>query len=147
MGIHSVLNTMNTPAVLAICLLCMGSLAAEKTKSNGRSPKLFFVSSKSTTSTVSTTTLCYSSFTGVTASCGRKKRAILDEDLGFSDQTNIEADSVHEDIVSGMDEATSSDRQGKFLLYWLTTTSTLTSFTGTTTLIVSCIPGNINECG
>ena len=59
---------------------------------------------------MSTTTLCYSSFTGVTASCGRKKRAILDEDLGFSDQTNIEADSVHEDIVSGMDEATSSDR-------------------------------------
>merc|ERR1719464_2273407 len=139
---------MNTPAVLvALCLLCVGSIAADNAKSNGRSPKLFFVSSKSTTSTVSTTTLCYSSIANAAVvACGRKKRAILDEDLGFSDQTNIDADSVHEDIVSGMDEATSSEsRQGKFLLYWLTTTSsTLTSFTGTTTLIVSCIPGNIN---
>ena len=68
------------------------------------------MSSKSTTSTVSTTTLCYSSIANAAVvACGRKKRAILDEDLGFSEQTNIEADSVHEDIVSGMDEATSSE--------------------------------------
>ena len=39
-------------------------------------------------------------------------------------------------------------RQGKFLLYWLTTTSTstLTSYTATTTLGVSCIPSNMNAC-
>merc|ERR1711902_95546 len=134
--------------LVALCLLCIGSIAAEKAKSNGRGPKLFFVSSKSTTSTVSTTTLCYSSIANAAVvACGRKKRAILDEDLGFSDQTNIDADSVHEDIVSGIDEATSSEsRQGKFLLYWLTTTSTstLTSYTATTTLVVSCIPGGIS---
>merc|ERR1711971_1349054 len=117
---------------------------------NGRSPKLCFVSSKSTTSTVSTTTLCYGSIANAAVvACGRKKRAILDEDLGFSDQTNIKADSVHEDIVSGMDEATSSEsRQGRFLLYWLTTTSTstLTSYTGTTTLVVSCLPSGMSAC-
>ena len=45
--------------------------------------------------------------------CGRKKRAILDEVLGFADQApvSIDADAPQddamalEDIVSGMDEA------------------------------------------
>ena len=143
-----------------------------RTKSNGRSPKLFFVSSKSTTSTVTTTTNCYSTINSAATTCGRKKRAIINDDVfGISDQTSvdIEADAAQEDIVSGMDEAPSSERsvqldfrlmannrcahdcfrQGKFLLYWLTTTatSTLTSFTGTTTLFVSCIPSGMNVCG
>ena len=78
---------------------------------SARSPKLFFVSSKSTTSTVSTTTLCYTSIANAAVvSCGRKKRAIMDEVLGFVDKTPvaIEADAPHEtveDIISGMDEA------------------------------------------
>ena len=81
----------------------------------------------------------------------------MDEVLGITGNieaqrtsADIEDDTEHEDIISGMDEATSADeRQGKFLLYWLTTTSTstLTSFTATTTVIVSCIPSGINLCG
>ena len=84
-----------------------------RTKSNGRSPKLFFVSSKSTTSTVTTTTNCYSTINAAATTCGRKKRAIIKDDVfGFSDQTSvdIEADAAHEDIVSGIDEASSSER-------------------------------------
>merc|ERR1719221_1672111 len=139
-------------SVLVICLLYITLSSGQEAKPNvnGKTPKLFFVSSSSTTSTFSTTTLCYSSIANAAVvACGRKKRAILDEDLGFSEQTNIESDSVHEDIVSGMDEATSSEsRQGKFLLYWLTTTSTstLTSYTGTTTLVVSCLPSGMSAC-
>merc|ERR1711971_558855 len=107
MGIHSVLNIMSTSTVLTICLLCLAFSAAEETKSNGRSPKLFFVSSKSTTSTVTTTTNCYSTINAAATTCGRKKRAIIKDDVfGFSDQTSvdIEADAAHEDIVSGIDE-------------------------------------------
>merc|ERR1712045_988295 len=109
---------------MGICLICIGLSSAENVKgASARSPKLFFVSSKSTTSTVSTTTLCYTSIANA-------------------------ADAPHEtveDIVSGMDEV-SAERQGKFLLYWLTptSTSTLTSYTATTTLVVSCLPSGIN---
>merc|ERR1712045_879389 len=156
MGIQSpVLSTTWASAALVICLICIGLSSAENVKgASARSPKLFFMGSKSTTSTVSTTTLCYTSIANAAVvSCGRKKRAIMDEVLGFVDKTPvaIEADAPHEtveDIVSGMDEV-SAERQGKFLLYWLTTTSTstLTSYTATTTLVVSCLPSGINQCG
>ena len=75
-----------------------------------RQPKLFFVSSKSTTSTISTSTLCYSTLASVTAACGRKKkRAIVDEVLGFSD--NIEDEETYEHITSGMDDAAPSSER------------------------------------
>merc|ERR1711988_2051916 len=117
---------------------------------NGKTPKLFFVSSSSTTSTFSTTTLCYTSIANAAVvACGREKRAIMDEVLGTAhraSQEDIQAEASHEELVSGMDEAT-AERQGKFLLYWLTSTSTLTSYTATTTLVVSCLPTGINQCG
>merc|ERR1711976_77658 len=148
---------MKYTVALVICLLSITLTSGENV--SNKKPKLFYVSTSSTTSTVSTTTLCYTSIANsAVTSCGRKKRAILDEALGITG--NIEADrtsadiedddAAHEDLISGMDEATSSDgRQGKFLLYWLTTTSTstLTSYTTTTTLVVSCIPGGISVCG
>merc|ERR1712045_126957 len=156
MGIQSpVLSTTWASAALVICLICIGLSSAENVKgASARSPKLFFVSSKSTTSTVSTTTLCYTSIANAAVvSCGRKKRAIMDEVLGFVDKTPvaIEADAPHEtveDIVSGMDEV-SAERQGKFLLYWLptTSTSTLPSSTAPAPLVVSCLPSGINQCG
>merc|ERR1712024_56294 len=148
-----VLSTMNASAALVICLICIGLSSAENVKgASARSPKLFFVSSKSTTSTFSTTTLCYTSIANAAVvACGRKKRAIMDEVLGTAhraSQEDIQAEASHEELVSGMDEAT-AERQGKFLLYWLTTTSTSTlpSYTATTTLVVSCLPTGINQCG
>ena len=77
---------------------------------NGKTPKLFFVSSSSTTSTVSTTTLCYTSINNAAVvACGRKKRAIMDEVLGTAHRASqevIKAEASHEELVSGMDEAT-----------------------------------------
>merc|ERR1712004_42551 len=147
---------MKYTAALVICLLFITLTSGDNVRN--KKPKLFYVSTSSTTSTFSTTTLCYTSIANSAGtSCGRKKRAIMNEVLGITG--NIEAhktsadfedDAAHEDIISGMDEATSADgRQGKFLLYWLTTTSTstLTSYTATTTLVVSCIPGGISICG
>merc|ERR1711976_167481 len=118
--------------VLVICLLFITLTSGQDTKNKShRSPKLFFVSSKSTTSTVSTSSFCYSTIASTLSACGRKKkRAITDEVFDVAD--NIQAANVdNEAIVSGMEKPTSSKRQGKFLLYWLTTTSTstLTSYT------------------
>merc|ERR1711892_573438 len=138
---------------------------AEQQKS--RHPRLFLVSSSSTTSTISTTTLCYSTAaTGfTTTACGRKKRAIytdpvtgeeggLDLDELINPQEPIsdaleDQDEKYEDLVqSGEAEY---EREGKFLLYWKTTTSTSTfsSYTATTTLgALECTPSSfgISQC-
>ena len=62
---------------------------ADVNKGSGRQGKLFFVSSSSTTSTVSTATYCWTTgTTAVTSSCRRKrslirrKEAFLDNDQG-----------------------------------------------------------------
>merc|ERR550534_165481 len=138
--------------VLVICLLFITLTSGHETKDENqtKSPKLFFVSSSSTTSTLSTSTSCYSSVAAgaISQACARKRKSIITEEI-FGIDDSIEAEATHEEIIaSSMDDAT-AERQGKFLLYWLTTTSTstLTSFTTTTTLLVSCIPSGINVCG
>merc|ERR1711892_242603 len=135
---------------------------AEQQKS--RHPRLFLVSSSSTTSTLSTTTLCYSTAAaGFTATaCGRKKRAIytdpvtgeqgglvLDELINPQEPISSEVTKKDEElIVSGKKEY---EREGKFLLYWMTTTttSTFTTYTATTTLgALECTPSSfgISQC-
>ena len=52
---------------------------ADVRRGAARDPKLFFVSSSSTTSTVTTFSNCYSTLTSVTATCGRKRRAITEQ--------------------------------------------------------------------
>merc|ERR1711992_136968 len=109
---------------------------ADVRRGAARDPKLFFVSSSSTT--ISTSTLCYSTINSAATTCpGRKKeRAIME---AIDHDTPVEADKASS-LESGMEEVESANqRQGKFLLYWLTTTSTstTTTFTATATLILS----------
>merc|ERR1712223_1082706 len=64
--------------LLLVCITC--SIAAETPAISKKQPKLFYVSTQSTTSTVLTQTLCYvtsNSFT-TTACSGRRKRHIQD---------------------------------------------------------------------
>merc|ERR1712071_367577 len=132
----------------------LGSLAAEATS---RQPKLFFVSSTSTTSTVSTTTLCYrSSKVAITSACSRRKRRMVKDNLVATDA--IKATKLEDGVTSSLDEdknfvevAGEEERKGKFLLYWMTTTSTstTTTYTSTTTLhSISCTPSGftISNC-
>ena len=139
-----------------------------------RQPKLFYVSSSSTTSSLSTVTVCFSSTsTGVTTCNGRKRRNILTEP--FMEEASLivphrirytitifltylhryassnRDDDSFTDIESGVAE-TESVRDGRFLLYWLTTTttSTTTIFTGTSVLAtLDCTPNGftLNGCG
>ena len=56
---------------------------ADVRRGAARDPKLFFVSSSSTTSTISTSTLCYSTINSAATTCpGRKKKRAIMEAIG-----------------------------------------------------------------
>merc|ERR1711890_86877 len=110
-----------------------------------RKPKLFFVSTSATTSTLQTASICYWSSTGPVACTGRKRRTIsLD---GLQPEGAVQSSTVQQaDSSLNVDEK----REGRFLLYWITTTSISTSTSFTTTYTVSsvgCTPVGANMCG
>merc|ERR1711879_1059914 len=99
----------------------------------------FFVSSSSTTSTLSTTTVCYSAATTATA-CGRKRRSIKISGVEGTEASpspviRDNEDTEEEKLESGVSER-AEDREGRFLLYRMTTASpsTSTSYTATSTM-------------
>merc|ERR1719348_377868 len=146
---------MSPLVVLSLLVVATAAdLADVKEGTSGvRNPKLFLVSS--TTVTLSTTTLCYSSSTAAAACGKRKKRALVIASAagdiavtksGASDSShNMEAE-----LAAGQEEAKEEyEREGKFLLYWKTTTSTSTSYTATTTIsALACTPSGftISNC-
>ena len=74
------------------------------------------MSSKSTTSTISTTSNCYSFYDTASntaaASCKRKRSIKTDSIFDFADNiAETEAEASHDDIISGMDEATSENQR------------------------------------
>merc|ERR1711879_155940 len=115
--------------------------------SNSKPPRLLgTVITSYVTSTISTSTICYVSAspappTGITV-CSKKKRRNLDS---FNDVFNAEEEMFPSGVVAGLspDLDLQSERTGRFLDYWLTTTftSTQTSITKTLTLqSVYCTP-------
>merc|ERR1711879_948041 len=112
---------------------------------------LFFVSTSATTSTLQTLSICYVSTAASLAACtGRKRRSISVD--GESDGAVLPSTIKRE--VDGeplQDEASSiANREGRFLLYWITTTSISTSTSFTTTYTVAsvvCSPAGAKICG
>ena len=119
-------------------------------KEMARKPKLFFVSTSATTSTLQTASICYVSSATIATCTGRKRRTIsLDgvEPKGAVQPSMFkrEVDSVQEETNSKVNER----REGRFLLYWITTTSISTSTSFTTTFTVSsalCTPAGASIC-
>ena len=115
-----------------------------------RKPKLFFVSTSATTSTLQTASICYVSSATIATCTGRKRRTIsLDgvepEGAVQPSMFKREVDSVQEETNSKVNER----REGRFLLYWITTTSISTSTSFTTTFTVSsalCTPAGASIC-
>merc|ERR1739846_114679 len=118
-----------------------------------RKPKLFFVSTSATTSALQTASICYVTSTSVATCTGRKRRAIsLDgtEPEGAVQPSTfkreVEGESVKQDEVSSK---VNVNREGRFLLYWITTTSISTSTSFTITYTVSsalCTPAGAVLC-
>ena len=113
-----------------------------------RHPKLFFVSTSSTTSTLSTGTVCYIT-TGTVSTCSGKKRRAINFDGASFDESELQPSQLKEDVQSSRKDGR-LDREGRFLLYWITTTSISTSTSFTTTFSVfsvSCTPSGASACG
>ena len=104
-----------------------------------RQPKLFFVSTSSTTSTLQTASVCYATSGTPSGTCtGRRKRSIKIDGVPLAD---VKPSQLNQEVQSSQDAKL--DREGRFLLYWITTTSISTSTSYTTTIKISaatCTP-------
>merc|ERR1712154_169006 len=136
---------------LAIAVLAVGVSGEEGSAavSGKRQPKLFYISSSTTTSTVSTSTVCFLS-SGTLATCSKKrKRDIMSdllrdapESINPSRKSRMEEEEL-EDVLEAVEKQAENQRDPKFLLYWatLTSTSTSTSYTATQTIYsLECTP-------
>merc|ERR1712238_83099 len=89
-----------------------------------RKPKLFFVSTSATTSTLKTGSVCYvSSATDVVSCGGRKRRSIDLKEAGSALDPSQARDGKG---VSELEPTLGGNvyhREGRFFLYWITTTS------------------------
>ena len=120
-----------------------------------RKPKLFFVSTSATTSTLQTAFVCYVTSAAPTSVCGRKKRRAISFD-GMEPEGAVQPSTFKREVEGEtvqLDEASSKvngKREGRFLLYWITTTSISTSTSFTITYSVSsalCTPAGGTQCG
>merc|ERR1719383_502961 len=146
-------------SLATFCFSIFIAAAAEKS----RHERLFFVSSSSTT-------ICYATTsTGITTCTGRKKRQIVadpaiakEDNLDFNkliQPERLELNSDDEDDVDTREDDNlvksghvDYQRDGRFLMYWKTTTSTSTStsYTATSTLAtLECTPSgfSLSLCG
>merc|ERR1712024_238228 len=120
-----------------------------------RKPKLFFVSTSATTSTLQTAFVCYETSAANPPTCsGRKKRRAISLD-GMEPEGAVQPSSFKREVEGEsvqLDEASSKvsmNREGRFLLYWITTTSISTSTSYTITYSVSsalCTPAGAAQC-
>ena len=98
-----------------------------------RQPKLFFVSTSSTTSTLQTASVCYATSGTPSGTCtGRRKRSIKIDGVPLAD---VKPSQLNQEVQSSQEAKL--DREGRFLLYWITTTSISTSTSFTTTISIS----------
>merc|ERR1712016_184090 len=103
-----------------------------------RKPKLFFVSTSATTSTLQTLSLCYVSTATPVACSGRKRRSISSE-LVESEMDGMEPDVQPSTMNREVDGEPLQDREGRFLLYWITAASCSPPAAFTTTYTISSV--------
>ena len=163
---QTVLNMLNI-IILGLFIFCsfFSPSFSSAFERSTRQPKLFYVSSTTSTTTLSTQTVCYvASSTDIQMlTCKkRKKRNILTSMM--SEPTNAKdiqpasslksleeavekIENVEIDISSGLDI---HEREGKFLKYWITTTltTTVTTYTATSSLAsLICTPAGYTNQG
>merc|ERR1712088_906421 len=131
MGISVSLSAFNMKSAVLLSVLIAVAASEDNVV---RKPKLFFVSTSATTSTLQTASICYLSFTTLTTCAGRKKRAIE----MASDVASLELEPSQK---QGDAPAIDDSRDGRFLLYWITTTSI------STVSSVKCTHTGANLCG
>merc|ERR1719282_925738 len=127
---------------LALFLLARPSFS----QLHSRQPRLFLVSTSSTTSTPSTNTVCFFTSTAnagdTIGACKKRKRSINIGGVG-AESVNIDpsrtSEAAIESALEKEDRLFDSNREGRLLnlLYWITTTTTSTSTVYTATLTIA----------
>merc|ERR1711978_501592 len=84
-----------------------------------RKPKLFYVSTSAQTTTLSTASVCYVTSGTPTTCTGRKRRSIKIDGAQLAD---VKPSQLNQQVQSSQKEA-EKHREGRFLLYSITTTS------------------------
>merc|ERR1719410_2695921 len=138
--------------ILKIFLLISFSIliSAQEGTSKARKPKIFYVSTKETSTILTTHTVCYVTSSTTHTQCGRRKRRSLemmkefDTEIKVSTVDIVKEDKQEEDLLERNPELQgSNERDPRFQIYWLTTTKTFTStsITGTYSLAsINCTP-------
>merc|ERR1712223_1289649 len=138
--------------VLAICLVLghvVPAIAEDQDQDpsgNLRNPKLFYVSTSTTTSTQKSLTFCFQRITASFAlqrCTGRRKRRDIEAIISASEEFDLEgADriqptpkvAVQNTLDENLDELEGNgEREVRYMNYWMTTTTTLTSISYTAT--------------
>merc|ERR1712012_936374 len=148
MGLDKMWSIVHSVALLTwAALLVSGAEEAGKK----REERLFYVTTTSSTSTLSTATFCYQSTNAALATCGKRRRRsnVLESYSPTAEEIKPHRIGEDFDIESSIKDQTPS-REGKFLVYWLTTTSTSTAYTATSTIAsLGCTPSGfpLSACG
>merc|ERR1712088_673392 len=105
---------MNSISLLVVLLTVAAGSAEDEV---ARKPKLFFVSTSATTTTLQTLSVCYYTSGSLTTCTGRKRRAIDVDGVMLSDVKSLEDSASTELESSHREEGTSIDgsRDGRFL--------------------------------
>merc|ERR1712112_415102 len=131
----------------SVCLLAAIVCVALASEEVVKSPRLFYVSTSASTTVISTAALCYITSATAPLQCpGRKKRrVVVDGETGLMVQPS---QSGVETLLSEDENSPHKERDGRFLLYWITTTSISSSTSYTTTWSVSSVtctaPGQLS---
>merc|ERR1712014_315481 len=138
MGEFRSFYTMNLIYFLGLVILASVGAQEDKKIAGVRSPKIFYVSTKEASTTISTHTVCWVSSTTAATTCGRRrKRSVLEIDGDVPQHVKADLD---DEMIASSGKAV---RDPKFMVYWLTTTKSYTSTSYTLTysvLSVSCTP-------
>merc|ERR1712025_1368776 len=120
-------------------LVVLFAVAASAEEEVARKPKLFFVSTSATTTTLQTLSVCFVSSMTFGTCTGRKRRAInMDGGLSLDDGASVELEpSLRKQ--EAYPPAIDGSREGRFLLYWITTTYSISS--------ALCTAPGANLCG
>jgi len=137
--------------ILLLVSVCLASASEAQPKK--RDPKLFYVSTTTTTSTWFGSTICFASTTTTLGTCGKRKRRAINLSDSDPDYTpKIEPSALSDEAEDNLEDSPlvepsqdENGRKGRFLVYWMTTTSVSTSSSYTTTLTVAsltCTPSS-----
>merc|ERR1712056_129472 len=128
--LHTRMNSVSLCVVLSVLAACAAG------DDVARKPRLFFVSTSSTTTTLQTQSICYvTSGTTITTCTGRKRRSIK---IDGAQHADVKPSQLNQEVEFSQKDA-EKHRDGRFLLYWITTTSISTSTYYTTTVSISAI--------